>query len=340
MWTRVLGGAKDPSKVTRREWDAFVAARSSGAIDGRGNAVSLERRRAVRDRVVEIDLVFLRAVLNWATAWEEQPGRRLLRENPVRGFETPTEKNPRRPVASDDRYEAVRAVSDQVTMRVRVGGEETFPRSYLSELLDIAEGTGRRISAICQLRYEDVRLARTSKAPHGAIRWPGATDKELREWIAPVGTRARAALDRILGERPGIGAAYLFPSPVDATQPLDYGLASEWLRRAEKLAGLPNLERGIWHPYRRKWATARKHLSLADVAAAGGWKSTQTLTKCYQQPDDATILAVVLGGAELRETVVAGQSVAPIGSTAVPVACAGTTEVVDLQEVGACSSGG
>jgi len=61
------------------------------------------------------------------------------------------------------------------------------------------------------------------------------------------------------------------------------------------------LDRGIWHPYRRKWATARKHLPLADVAAAGGWKGTQTLTKCYQQPDDATILAVVLGGAELRE---------------------------------------
>jgi len=37
------------------------------------------------------------------------------------------------------------------------------------------------------------------------------------------------------------------------------------------------------------------------VAAAGGWNGTQTLTKCYQQPDEATILAVVLGGAELRE---------------------------------------
>ena len=43
----------------------------------------------------------------------------------------------------------------------------------------------------------------------------------------------------------------------------------------------------------------------------GGWKGTQTLTKCYQQPDDATILAVVLGGAELREKGVPE----PIGST-------------------------
>ena len=63
----------------------------------------------------------------------------------------------------------------------------------------------------------------------------------------------------------------------------------------------PKLERGIWHPYRRKWVTARKHLPVADVAAAGGWKSTLTLTKCYQQADQATMLSVVLGGAQLRE---------------------------------------
>jgi integrase len=301
MWTRVLGGSKDPSKITRKEWDSFITARSSGAIDGRGNTVPAEKRRVVGDRVVEIDLVFLRAVLNWATSWEEQPGCRLLRDNPVRGFTAPAEKNPRRPVASDDRYEAVRALSDQVPMRVRVSGRDMFPRSYLSEVLDIAHGTGRRISAICQLRYEDLRLAATLKAPHGAIRWPGSTDKEGREWVAPVDATVRAALDRIQAERPGIGAAYIFPSPADPAKPIEYGLASEWLRRAEKLAGLSKLERGIWHPYRRSWATARKHLPLADVAAAGGWKSTQTLTKYYQQPDDATILAVVLGGAELRE---------------------------------------
>ena len=37
-------------------------------------------------------------------------GVRLMRENPVDGFNTPAEKNPRRPVASHDRYGAVRAV--------------------------------------------------------------------------------------------------------------------------------------------------------------------------------------------------------------------------------------
>jgi hypothetical protein len=77
--------------------------------------------------------------------------------------------------------------------------------------------------------------------------------------------------------------------------------AAKWLLVAERIAELPKLRGGVWHPYRRKWATARKGLPLADVAQAGGWKSQETLARCYQQPDDATMLTVVLGGVELRE---------------------------------------
>ncbi len=85
-----------------------------------------------------------------------------MRENPVKGLPLPEEKNPRRPVASDDRYEAVKALSEQVTLEV-VGRRKV--RSYLRELLEIAHGTGRRISAICALRYEDLRLSPTTDAP-------------------------------------------------------------------------------------------------------------------------------------------------------------------------------
>jgi len=141
-----------------------------------------------------VDLVWLGAVLNWGMTWEER-GRRLLRENAVRGFELLVEKNPRRPFATDDRYEATRAVSDQVLMEIRRDGHRRVQRSYLSELLDLANGTAQRISAICQLRYEDLRLASTTSAPHGAIRWPGETDKEGREWWAPISATVRTALD-------------------------------------------------------------------------------------------------------------------------------------------------
>ena len=108
-------------------------------------------------------------------------------------------------------------------------------------------------------------------------------------------------MDRVLAERPGIGAAYLFPSPIEADKPVRYERASAWLLKAEKLAEIPKQDGSLWHAYRRKWATERKHLPDVDVAAAGGWKETTSLKRCYQQADEATMLDVVLGGGELRE---------------------------------------
>jgi hypothetical protein len=37
----------------------------------------------------------------------------------------------------------------------------------------------------------------------------------------------------------------------------------------------------------------RKELPTADVAAAGGWSDVATLLRCYQQPDEATMLSVM-----------------------------------------------
>lgn len=45
--------------------------------------------------------------------------------------------------------------------------------------------------------------------------------------------------------------------------------------------------------FRRGWATARKHLPLPDVAAAGGWeKNSTSLRECYQHADEQTTRAV------------------------------------------------
>jgi hypothetical protein len=110
----------------------------------------------------------------------------------------------------------------------------------------------------------------------------------------------RATLIRILDER-GLASGYLFPSPIDPARPVNKDLACEWLRQAERLAELALQEGSAWHAYRRGWATARKHLPLADLAAAGGWKGTEALQRCYLHADDATMLAVVMSGAELRE---------------------------------------
>ena len=170
-------------------------------------------------------------------------------------------------------------------------------RSYLSELLDLANGTGRRISAICQLTYTDLRL---DKGRHGAIQWPANTDKMGYESDVPITREVRATLDRVLLERPGIGLLPLFPSPGDVTKSVSRHLTNRWLRKAEVLAGIPSQKGGLWHAYRRKWATERKDLPDVDVAAAGGWKTVDTLKLAYQQADPDTMLEVVLHPNRLR----------------------------------------
>jgi integrase len=297
MWKAVLGAEIDPHNVSLADWERFIDLRSSGAIDPKGRHVAKEKRRAVRNRTVEADCNWLRWVFNWASKWRTPVGHYLMRENPVRGFESPKEKNPERPVASHDRYLSIRKVSDQVMMESRWGKHEEV-RSYLTELLDLINGTGRRISAVCKLTYEDLRL---EQGPHGSIRWPAATDKTGRETIVPVSPEVREAIDRVLRERPGIGSAPLFPAPGNAQKPISRHLADRWLRKAEDLAGLEPQKGSLWHAYRRKWATERKHLPDVDVAAAGGWKTVQTLKSAYQHADAETMLRVVLEAGELRE---------------------------------------
>jgi hypothetical protein len=82
---------------------------------------------------------------------------------------------------------------------------------------------------------------------------------------------------------------------------MDRHLFNKWLVVAEETAGLPKLRGSLWHAYRRKWATERKGHPLKDVAEAGGWKDTETLLRCYQQPDSETLLAVMSETRKVRE---------------------------------------
>jgi len=80
----------------------------------------------------------------------------------------------------------------------------------------------------------------------------------------------------------------------------------EFLRRAEAAAGADPLDGGLWHTYRRKWATERKDLPLKDVAAAGGWKDVTTLLTCYKHADEATMLKVMASPLKLISRRAAG----------------------------------
>lgn len=310
VWTRFLGANKDPHSLTKHEWNRFVRLRASGEIDARGKPA--DSPRPVRARTIEQDQRFLAAVFTWACSWQQNGGRLMsLDKNPLTDRKTlpfQSEKNPCREVATENRYELTRAVTDQI----RTGKWVSHPadpdrkqlfvseRSHLSEVLDLAHHTGRRVSAILALTFADLRLQRTTEAPHGCIHWAEDSDKMDKEWMTPISVETRTVLEAILRDRPAIGSHPLFPSVLDPTVPVSYRVAAKWLREAEKLAGLAPLRHALWHAYRRKWASERKHLSQIDVAEMGGWSCVETLA-IYQRPDAETRQRVLTDRRPIRE---------------------------------------
>ena len=124
-------------------------------------------------------------------------------------------------------------------------------------------------------------------------------DKIGRDWIAPVTPEVRKCLIRLHKESAAVGDTVLFPVPSDPERPITRHAATSWLRQAEKLAGVKHQLGGAWHAFRRSWASQRKHLSIKDVCAVGGWLDSSTLLRCYQHADQETMERVVLGGRKL-----------------------------------------
>lgn len=126
-----------------------------------------------------------------------------------------------------------------------------------------------------------------------AIRWAAETDKEGVEWIVPIPDVLTDVLADYIRQRGLVGRALLFPAPTDPTTSLSKETAHYWLREAEDRAGLLHQRQGGWHAFRRAWATARKHMPLQDVMAAGGWRDPQALQRAYQHADAATLRKVM-----------------------------------------------
>lgn len=229
--------------------------------------------------------------------------KRWLADDPLAGVKSERQKNPKRPVTSWDRFtrtrEAARALHDAADTAA-----DRMRWLKLEYLLVIAEATGKRIGSIIQLTWEDVDFQT------GVIRWRAEADKKGYDWEIPTSPDLLRDL-AVYREASGRSSGLLFPSERRPNQPVQRRVIDEWLMIAEREAGLPKLTYGRWHPYRRKWATERKHLPLKDVAAAGGWKDASTLLKCYQQPDRETLLAVVTAPNKLRDAAIADRRSAP-----------------------------
>jgi hypothetical protein len=314
MWRRVLGADTDATAVDFDWYESFIDQRLSGEINARGKLVPVDKRKPVRIRTVETDVLWLVWVYYWGARFKErrQDKRRLLPTGLVNLKELrqsvdnwPEVENVRRPVSTATRYEKVRAVAAQVTMETYVNGKRKRVPSYLREILDLAHHTGRRLSAILNLRHgdycPDAEDEQGRELPYGAVTWRGEFDKQGKEWVSALNKEAQAAIQRIRKARPGVGEAPLFPSRDDPMQPLCRHVADNWLRKAEKLARLESQDGTLWHGYRRGWATARQHFPPTMTAHTGGWKSPETMQKCYQQTGLADQLQVVTAPVEVRE---------------------------------------
>jgi hypothetical protein len=227
----------------------------------------------------------------------------LLGSNPLRHCKRPREKEERilRPRASRERFDATLAKADEVdaTGRFRLA-------------LTIARYTARRVDAVLHLRASDLLLTEAraraalanagqdesaaAKWPHGAIRWAPEFDKMRTTRITPIGPTLRAEVDRyfkVWEDEATKSEVWLFRQ-VDENKPVTRNVANRWLREAERLAGLPKLRGGLWHSYRRLWATERKDLPDADVAKAGGWTGTRAMKAAYQQDTVECVFAAVV----------------------------------------------
>ena len=272
--------------------DVFAEARRVGRLRPERSQVDSPSPDTIR-----CHFKILSAVCNWACTFRTA-GRPLLPFNPVKGLKLPREENPARPLATEERYRRLLAVSD-----------EADPMGRLRCLLVLAWETGRRISSLIQLRASDLLFTtetfRAALAEEGqdessadswsqAIRWRATNDKKGYLSFSPMTTAQRDAIEAYLHDHPVVGVTWLFPRDERrADEPMTAAVAYYRLVEAERLAGLPHQKHGGWHTFRRAWATKRKHLPVQDVMAAGGWRDINTLQAAYQASDPETVRKVM-----------------------------------------------
>jgi len=251
------------AQLTPDRMPEYAAARRSGKISG----------RPVGQTAVHTDLKLLKSMMTWATMVYEN-GRPLLDRNPLIGFVVPKEPNPNRPVVDGETVEKLLAVADRVS-------------PLLPLLIKLMDWTGRRLGSVLNLRWDDFDFENKT------IRWRPEHDKERKTWVVPMPKEAERALLEFRAKHRVIGSALVFPMKNDPERAVRRHLAADWLKRAYRYAKIERPRGGLWHTFRRKFATERKFYPLRDVADVGGWKDVGTLLKCYQLSDEETMRAVI-----------------------------------------------
>ena len=260
---RVLGPGTRVDRLTHRDAARYVRERKRLGDQRPGDEGS-PRGSPIRMRTVAVDLEVIHAALNWAV------GAGWIDRNPLRGFAVNRDEGVRRPIISADEYRQLLAVAEQVGQDCRVA-------------LVLAHETGHRIGAIRLLRWSDIEME------HATVRWRGENDKIGFEHTTPLTPEAVTELRRARQREPAIGDTWLLRAPRNPALPVERFLVREWWNRLEAASGIARIPGRGWHALRRKFASELKHTPARDLCELGGWKSLQTIVKCYQRADETTM---------------------------------------------------
>jgi len=200
---------------------------------------------------VHTDLKLLKQMMTWATMVTRTAGRCSIATRwPATWSEEP---NPNRPVLDGETVEKLLAVAD---------------RSVADAAAHEVDGLdGQAARQVRNLRWDDFDFDKKT------IRWRAEHDKKRKTWVVPMPKEAERVLLEFRAKHRVIGSALVFPMRNDPNKPVSRHLAADWLKRAYRYAKLERPKGGLWHPFRRKFATERKFYPLRDVADAGGWKT-------------------------------------------------------------------
>jgi len=260
---RYFGSGRAVGTITPDDWKAYAQKRRSGGING----------RKVGTRSIRGDLLLLTAVLRWASS-ANHGVTPLLTFNPLAGMTLPTERDPRRPMLHDKTIEKLIVACAEVDA------------DRLPVLIAVIQYTGRRLSSCLALERRDIDFELDQ------ILWRAEADKRRKTRVSPLPSPLRPTLQAYLERHADDESQYVFPNPLDPERHLDKDRADGLLQSLYKAANIERPRGGLWHPFRRRWATRRKKLPLSDVAQAGGWDDVRTLLTCYQLADPETLREV------------------------------------------------
>jgi integrase len=134
-----------------------------------------------------------------------------------------------RPVIQHAEYQKLMEVAPSVNKLLAV------PRHLAGE-------TGRRLSALRQLRWCDVELEGRT------IDWRPANDKRGVGGQTPISPELLLALTGLRDDAEPSGSGWVLPAPGDSRKACSRHRLDRWLRTAYAIVELTPKKGGLWHP--------------------------------------------------------------------------------------------